>query len=161
MKEILISIKPNNICNIANHLKFIELRKTKPTTKVPFKCFIYCTNDRKYVLDFDNKFFIDKNYGGKHYYNGKVVGEFICNKVENYITKRNGDYFWTFNSQKEIEDFKVKTCLSIEELISYTGDSNGLYGWHISDLKIYDKPKELSEFQPLKRPPQSWCYVEF
>lgn len=22
----------------------------------------------------------------------------------------------------------------------------GLYGWHISDLVIYDKPKELSEF---------------
>ena len=33
------------------------------------------------------------------------------------------------------------------------------YGWHISDLKIYDTPKELSDFG-LKRPPQSWCYVE-
>lgn len=48
----------------------------------------------------------------------------------------------------------------------------GLYCWHISDLVIYDKPKELSEFTGLRntkfglepvslvRPPQSWCYVE-
>lgn len=61
------------------------------------------------------------------------------------------------------------------------------YGWHISNLKIYDTPRELSEFRRackndwycescamyreheeicgnaslrLRRPPQSWCYVE-
>lgn len=34
-----------------------------------------------------------------------------------------------------------------------------IFGWHISDLKIYDEPKELSEFG-LTRSPQSWCYVE-
>lgn len=43
---------------------------------------------------------------------------------------------------------------------------------HISDLKIYETPKELDEFTGLrgtkfgaepvtiKRPLQSWCYVE-
>ena len=67
-------------------------------------------------------------------------------------------------------------------------DSDLFYGWHISDLKIYDKPRELSEFYVWKkcnscretgyestacmydedckvpaiitRPPQSWMYVE-
>ena len=46
-----------------------------------------------------------------------------------------------------------------------------LYGWHISGLKIYDKPRKLSEFtgaqttkdgfEPwlLDRAPQSWRYV--
>ncbi len=39
--------------------------------------------------------------------------------------------------------------------------SNGkqLYGWHISDLVIYDEPKDLGEFS-IKKPPQSWCYVK-
>lgn len=62
-----------------------------------------------------------------------------------------------------------------------------IYGWHISDLKIYDAPRELGEFRRvcvndlycescamycknggncgneslrLKLPPQNWCYVE-
>ena len=34
-----------------------------------------------------------------------------------------------------------------------------IYGWHISDLKIYDKLKELSEFKK-SCPPRSWYYVE-
>ena len=57
------------------------------------------------------------------------------------------------------------------DFIKY-GKGKPLYAWHISDLVIYDKPKELSEFEGLrktkfgyepieiKRPPQSWCYVE-
>ena len=67
-------------------------------------------------------------------------------------------------------------CLAIDEIVDYAGSENReVVGWHISDLKIYDKPKELSEFSywlgfisygatdnhgHLKRPPQSWCYVE-
>ena len=68
---------------------------------------------------------------------------------------------------------------------SAIGDKGRCYGWHISDLRIYDTPRELSEFQRaidpcvfcmeriarectdckkwggnIKRPPQSWCYVE-
>ena len=45
-------------------------------------------------------------------------------------------------------------------------------GWHISDLNIYDQPRELRAFTGLQstrfgmrpveitRPPQSWRYVE-
>jgi hypothetical protein len=86
-----------------------------------------------------------------------------------------------------------KTVLSYDEFATYVGsraDKNSIYGWHISDLKIYDKPKELGNFwkadkcpyatesgctykyhcfragqtqrcgETLTRPPQSWCYVE-
>ena len=52
------------------------------------------------------------------------------------------------------------------------------YAWHIDNLEIFDKPKEISEFWNkrkrmfvngkmlydhkfhLTRAPQSWCYVE-
>ena len=55
------------------------------------------------------------------------------------------------------EDEGKKTCLSYKEIEAY-GKGKTLYGWHISDLKIYDKPRELGEFR--KHPSQSWCYVE-
>ena len=71
------------------------------------------------------------------------------------------------------------SCLKPRDFIAY-GKGKRLYGWHISDLVIYDKPKELSDFSngssvlsfsktkdgfPWKysgitRPPQSWGYVE-
>lgn len=51
-----------------------------------------------------------------------------------------------------------KSCATVTELMKYTGDNDSLYIWHISDLKIYDEPKELRRYG-LSRPPQSWCYV--
>lgn len=36
-------------------------------------------------------------------------------------------------------------CLSFNDMKAYLGNKKG-YDWHISDLKIYGKPKELSEF---------------
>ena len=68
------------------------------------------------------------------------------------------------------------TCLT-DKGMDYLGNGGEGYGWHISDLMIYDKPRELSEFRyyntsvkvengiilpthEIKRPPQSWMYVE-
>lgn len=77
----------------------------------------------------------------------------------------------------------MRKCVWVNEFCSY-GNGKPLYGWHISNLVIYDKPKELSEFSKynntyniydnalgwafdgklksikITRPPQSWCYVE-
>ena len=218
MKAVLMSIQPKWIELIARGEKTIEIRKTKPKLETPFKCYIYCTNDRKVFLDSDcnNKFWTEKNYGGNHYYNGKVIGEFVCDRIDR-IGKRgvndNFDYcYLSLNEwgnddiEIEITDIK-KSCISKRELNSYGANATCLYGWHISDLKIYDKPKELSEFYKpvkydnvcgarvvhcghyqgletvdsceyndgdcslkgckelrnlyqIKRPPQSWCYVE-
>lgn len=49
-------------------------------------------------------------------------------------------------------------CLNQPELIQY-GKGETIYGWHISDLKIYDKPLLLSELG-VNRPPQSYMFVE-
>ena len=77
-------------------------------------------------------------------------------------------------------------CLTPEEVLDYAGNKEDVYGWHISELIIYDKPKQLSDFKKLNRqcyyadlgyakptcstcrdlgcmlynPPQSFCYVE-
>ena len=53
-----------------------------------------------------------------------------------------------------------RSCLSYEKISEYIGGNMTGYSWQITDLVVYDMPKELSYFN-LKRPPQSWCYVDY
>lgn len=67
---------------------------------------------------------------------GKVVGEFVCDRIYEYEPS-----FGYLNGS----DIRELTCLSLREIIEYSKGKT-IYGWHISDLKIYDTPKEISEF---------------
>ena len=92
--------------------------------------------------------------------NGKVIGEFLCDEIINI----NG-------AGRIPSDAARPTCLEPAELHQYLGAATG-FGWHISNLRIYDTPRELWEFTGLRetkfgaepvqitRPPQSWRYVE-
>ena len=173
MKSVLISILPKWCEKIVSGKKTIEVRKTAPK-EVPFKAYIYCSYG-----DMKTNYYLNGR--------GKVIGEFICDKVDKYEPYVILGAYYEVNGAyvKENLRYNSGTCLSYEDMVNY---SNGktLYGWHISDLKIYDKPKELSEFcipcktncedckKPLfydcwkekgkikvvTRPPQSWQYVE-
>lgn len=164
MKSVLISIKPKWCEFIASGKKTVEVRKTKPKLDTPFKCYIYCTKDFYRAGD--------GYFQGK--YCGKVIGEFVCDNIFP---------MWPGYTGNLGDD-----CLTFEEEEAYL--QKGGYGWHISHLTIYDKPKDLSEFwmkdkcpyssdegctykyhlfscrrnkmcgQQIERPPQSWCYVE-
>lgn len=179
-KAVLISIRPKWVEKIANGKKTIEVRKTKLKLDTPFKCYIYCTMDHPYIsvscgeLD---KLNYRTNTVGRC--NGKVIGEFTCERIA-LIAYDGGELSSTTNAA-----FSPATCLTQTEIIAYIGDKGRCYGWHISDLRIYDTPKELSEFKTLcrvdadccacpyynytkmdcdgrviGRPPQSWCYVD-
>lgn len=159
-KSVLISIRPKWCKLIALGKKTVEVRKTKPKLETPFKCYIYCT------LSGSNEFFKEDCKGDIAEWNrseialkkGKVIGEFVCDYMTGF--KAMGEVQAIYNETQE-------TCLSNDEIIKYA-EGKRLYYWHISDLVIYDKPKELNEFvverypclAKLKRPPQSWCYVE-
>lgn len=162
-RAVLISIQPKWVEKIASGEKTIEVRKSKPKLQTPFKCYIYCTKNTPYNP------FVDLHYkkDGKFltFTTGKVIGEFVCDRIDLYY------YTELIGSNSYDEGYVIgegKHCLSYKEFMDY-GKGNDLYGWHITDLKIYDKPKELREFftpmgeRPsymLERPPQSWCYVE-
>ena len=204
MKSVLISIRPKWCEKITSGEKTIEVRKTAPK-EVPFKAYIYVTRPKKFykcgavstsdeLLWLANgkveigdgfKFWAD----GDEYQclNGRIICEFICNEVEEF-------HEWELSPQGKFADFErerlekflTDACLSEEEVVRYRENlpyCKPLYGWHISDLKIYDKPKELSEFRKpfidyvppkeskmvnpkigiseyVNRPPQSWIYVE-
>lgn len=181
-KAVLLSIRPKWCEKIARGEKTIEVRKTKPKLETPFKCYIYCTMDHPYIsvscgeLD---KLNYRTNTVGRC--NGKVIGEFTCERIA-LIAYDGGELSSTTNAA-----FSPATCLTQSEIIAYIGDKGRCYGWHMSDLRIYDQPRELTEFRkscpndlycedcamysnnngicnngalPLRRPPQSWCYVE-
>lgn len=162
MKAVLISIRPKWCLLISGLIKTIEVRKTRPKIETPFKCYIYCTANNSL--------------------NGKVIGEFVCNWINEYsaefvdddcyeeirqIFEDDGeeDYCTITSNEDDNPDnctLCIKSCLSFNDIKKYIGinfHEKRFYGWHISNLKIYDKPKELSKFG-LSRAPQSWCYVE-
>ncbi len=161
-EAVLISIKPKWCELIANGKKTIEVRKTKPRLKPPFKCYIYCTkstqSDRLWVLSKNERkensglsvICANLNATSEIYLgDGKAIGEFVCDIIEPIA--------YTIDGYADILDCKF-SCMLPSDFLKY-GKGGALYGWHISDLKIYDEPKKLGEFG-LTRPPQSWCYVE-
>lgn len=188
MKSVLLSIQPKWCELIVSGKKNIEIRKTRPKIKTPFKCYIYETKGKTDAPFIDEDGHID--FHGR----GQIIGEFICDEI---ISIKPFCF-------ENVEEFEKQTCLNSAEVVKYL---NGFYGyaWHISNLKIYDKLKELTEFYTLdnkavqkcenriqtyysftdtgyikngmycdyredwcikckrkllKRPPQSWCYVE-
>ena len=165
-KAVLISIRPEWVEKIANEWKTIEVRKTKPYLKTPFKCYIYCTNTR---LSGYGRAEADRTWD---VFNGHVAGEFVCDNIHPLMAE-------SFIVKEDAEKALLGTSLTSEQIKDYAGwkgkkwwNCNDLYKWHISKMKIYDTPKPLSEFMGLrktkfgyapveiKRPPQSWCYVE-
>ena len=159
MKAVLISIQPKWVEKIANRKKTIEVRKTAPKCEVPFKCYIYmtATKERFYLWEYATAY---ENSKGKILDGSqKVIGEFICDKVfllHPYTYDRGSadlerrKFIQTFEGSSKENEILAATCLTQDEMFDYIGAGNYGYGWHISDLKIYDKPKELSEFKKTK-----------
>lgn len=191
MKSVMISIRPKWCERIASGKKTIEVRKTRPKLETPFKVYIYQTK-KPVSVSFNGTGPYISEYDKTEYYtiqSGRVVGEFVCDSIDKYSAEFVDDncyediryhYIDIDGYEDEIivvsngndnpnDCFLCKdSCLTFNEIKSYVGinfHTKPFYGWHISDLVIYDIPKELSEFYTkrcggrLERPPQSWCYV--
>ena len=155
-KAVMLSIRPKWAEKIVNGEKTIEVRKTRPKLGTPFKCYIYCT-----LPKYPHEDFIATDYPMPQFYGGgKVIGEFTCDRIYG-IGKRgipeNFDYCYLSLNEWGNDDIEVEiraisaSCVSKEELNTYGSKAPFLYGWHITDLKIYNTPKELSEFSPVCR----------
>jgi predicted transcriptional regulator len=137
----MLSIRPKWCEKIARGEKTIEVRKTRPKMNTPFKCYIYCT-----LPKYPHEDFIATDYPRPQFYGGgKVIGEFICDA----ITRMNICGFWD-DSGKQLDNRLKDTCLTSEEFGNYLGENVG-YGWHISNLRIYDPLRDLGEFSPVCR----------
>lgn len=159
MMSVMLSIKPKWCELIASGAKTIEVRKTRPKIETPFRCYVYQCLPK---------------YGDWNERDGRVIGEFVCDSIFPISITYSDP-----SSCVAMKEFPY-TCLTDKQIIEYLGNGKRGYGWHISDLMIYDVPKELSEFRKpltchrgiqrdncdgcwdceIKRPPQSWCYCE-
>ena len=182
-KAVMLSIRPKWCEKIANGEKTIEVRKTRPKMDTPFKCYIYCT-----LPKYPHEDFIATDYPRPQFYGGgKVIGEFVCDCVTPLYNVCMDDWKRLAGGLHNIEKELVnQACLTEANLHTYAGGKN-CFAWHISDLRIYDQPRELTAFRracknswycescamywenngtcgneslQIKRPPQSWCYVE-
>lgn len=166
MKKVLLSVHPKWCELIFNGKKTIEVRKNIPKLEPPFEVLVYCTmpkerwivghqiffNDTLYTLPTGELKLGDAlelradwlgKYDANNFLNGKVIGSFICDRI--FELKINGDdygnYWHEWDDEGDIQDM----CLFYEELETYLGKSVG-HGWHITEPKLFDKPKELWEF---------------
>lgn len=155
-KAVLLSIQPVWCSKIVLKEKTVEVRKTKPEgVKPPFKCYIYCTKEQSKM----GWLRIVPGRGWQRL-DGTVIGEFVCDKI------------WELAPIcRAPDDVEEMACMDRDRIVRYLNKCCG-WAWHISDLKIYDQPRELRTFTGLQsarfgmrpvevtRPPQSWRYVE-
>lgn len=138
MKAVVLSIRPQWCEKIASGKKTIEVRKSAPK-EVPFKAYIYCSKEKK-----QDDIIWAGAFGDRGKWNGRIIGEFICDKV--YLIKNQRNRFVVANEEQGVtNEIARQSCLDYDDMVNYLGNKDG-YGWHISDLKVYDKPKKLSEF---------------
>jgi len=179
MKSVLVSIQPKWCELIASGKKTLEVRKTRPKLDTPFKVYIYETKSRKKQFKYRDLSALDDDYriGFDYEGRGQAIGEFVCDSIMPYCRYE----IISGASEAGFEELSRATQLSRKELYDYCGEKD-IYCWHISDLVIYDKPNDLREFHKvgytetkesvswltrdeenswqIKRPPQSWCYVD-
>ena len=194
MQAIMISIRPKWCELISNGKKTVEVRKTLPKIETPFKCYIYCTKGRDtlwrrtdgcYVSDYWEN---ERDIGCV----GKVIGEFVCDDIKKLRYDALEQCCFMRIGDELDEEFLDGTCISYKEACEYCKNlkwgsehTDVFWGWHISDLVIYDRPRPLSGFRTpctleadcglcpyydhsgqdcagrrITRPPRSWCYVE-
>ena len=185
-KAVLLSIRPNWCKMIWAGMKEVEVRKTRPTLETPFKAYIYCTGHDGWVMKSPK--------AGVQKMDSRVIGEFTCDKIDKLVhvgTMMDINILTSDGWYKPAGELLQAACLTEETAKKYLQGHNG-YGWHISDLKIYNQPKDIMCFHRaveenelwckkcaigkkkdvhcafcygldglrLRRPPQSWCYVE-
>lgn len=177
----LYSIRPKWVEKILNKEKKWEIRKDCPSRlKPPFTALIYCTRAKSKWRFWNYEGAYENSKGEVVYAQQHIIGEFTCDKIEKIVFAGNR-YLIADKDKAYTSKVAKESCLDFYDLDDYLGDKGG-YALHISDLKIYDKPKELSEFskvcpyyddcenckhksencqewREIKRPPESWGYI--
>ena len=136
-KCVITSVSPEECNSILCGLQTMLVRKNRPKIETPFKSYIYMTATKERCRLWEYMTAYINNKGEMLNGSQKVIGSFVCDEIIEDERGENADVFSKY------------ALLSLDEQKKY-GANKPLYGWHISDLKIYDKPKELAVFRP-------WC----
>ena len=189
-KAVMLSIRPKWVEKIANGEKTIEVRKTKPKLETPFKCYIYCTLPKYPHEDFIatdypmpqfygggkviGEFVCDcvtplynvcmddwkRLAGGLHNIEKELVNQACLTeaKLHTYAGGKNC-FAWhisnlkIYDAPKKLGDF-WRDCPEYSELSTNCWSCENVCG----DGNETDCNTDGRLY--LRRPPQSWCYVE-
>ena len=168
---ILASLKPYYYYLIGEKKKNIEVRKSA-LKDLPQDIVFYMSKDEKSFAKIPKEF--QEKYR-KHFW--KVGIRAVVDNMDVYA--------YDCCDGVDIDDDMLLETMIDREYINIYAKGKPLYGWRIADLKIYDKPKELSEFRiscnrknlcyscnrftgkpwdicnsAITRPPQSYMFVE-
>lgn len=167
-KAVMLSIRPRYCELIAGNFKSIEVRKTRPKIETPFKCYMYMSAYR-WAFSLLRQYGMDDLADRLMHETGKVIGEFVCDRIIDwqYIPDPDESADPGSMAYDVLTVDGEKTGLEYDDFEDY-GKGAPLYGWHISNLVIYDEPKPLKKFQipttyparTVRQAPQSWCYIE-
>lgn len=182
-----MSIHPKYCSLIASGKKTIEIRKTIPKLKTPFKVYVYCTKEKTKKESLILGPFGSLQTGGiendlTYKLNGSIIGEFTCDKIYK-IDKDSVDFFYktdieTIYFEEAKKKLNLDTCVSPEELSEYMNHRQ-VNGLHVTQFILYEKPIDIGNFKYFKcvssrscstckitdcvkfveKPPQSWMYV--
>lgn len=130
---ILASLKPYYYYLIGEKKKNIEVRKTA-LKDLPQDIVFYMSKDEKSFAKIPKEF--QEKYR-KHF--GKVGIRAVVDNMDVYA--------YDCCDGVDIDDDTILETAIEREDINIYAKGKTLYGWRIADLKIYDKPKELSEFR--------------
>lgn len=183
MNTFLMSIRPNWSEKIGNGLKLYEVRKTPLRTGDVVYVWVTKNGEGLYFDYLKKELFLF----GKCAHNGLIlngtiplkftVGEVIEVKyIYDRFNIKDGLHFYDIQPH----DLPLKACLSIDEINAY-GKGKDLYFHEITNLEIFDKSMQLSDFYrtnlwasnsmlkdldreqekdyQVKRPPQSYMRV--
>lgn len=144
MKSILISIQPYYAYLEMKGIKTVEMRKTEPKDKEwSRKVKVYVSHNEKSFKRIPKE---DREWFTQ--YVGKVAFEFVCEKVDkigsDWIRHYGEMPLIIYYKNVEYQEICKNACLGYGEMYKYSNDKD-LLALHITDLKIYDKPKELGE----------------
>lgn len=183
MKALLISVNPKQAAKILNGEQTVIIKKTMPKCALPIDVYVYCTKWLKEGILVKNSSlrsigFVKGNAPKKdnlerlshiRTLNGKVVVKLRIREIDKIRHDPWGESFFT-----EKDDYRTnvlpKACIGYDELKRYLYEnefsSGRCYAYHVSDLQIFDEPKELSDLRywgcldKVKQAPRTFTYVE-
>lgn len=131
MKTIVLNVSPFEVMNIARGFQDYMHRDFFPKITPPFKCLIYCRNKRPLIA------FADYLYCG--YWQTEVceISGYSREAAENTFDVMNGRICGEF------------VCGGCKKITDFSWD---IFEWSISNVEMYDIPREIGDFGIKKAP---------
>jgi hypothetical protein len=163
MTQIMLSVRPEWCVKTLNRKVSVLVVKSVPhevlewfkDTSKPFsemEVFIYCTKGKELNFNaYENQWEYNIPKDKKlinpsiHNVNGKVCFEFVCDRVQEITSRKICGEWASYTETMSEFDLSQVSCVENKEIVRYLKGKNG-YSLHISELKVYDTPKELGEF---------------